>query len=385
MFSREKKTFINEWWWTIDKQLLAALLLLLGIGVAMSFAASPSVATRLGYSSWHFIFRHMFFLIPTLIVLFGASFLTQKLARYAALLMLVGSIGLLMLTPFFGFEANGAKRWILIFGQSIQPSEFVKPAYAIIAAWLFSEKLKRGNVPGGILASVLMLIIVALLIVQPDFGQTVLVFLTWAFLLFISGISWWVIIVLIGLTLLLGLSAYIFLPHVAKRFDGFFQSFLNPEVGASYQVEKALQSLLEGGWFGRGPGEAIVKKYLPDAHADYVFSAAAGEFGIIFCLFLVALIAFIVLKGLGNALAQTSLFARLAISTIAMQFGLQSIINLAVNLNLVPSKGMTLPFVSYGGTSMVAIAFGMGIMLALSRKKPQESLPSGLPAFRNIS
>ncbi len=378
MFSREKKTIIAEWWWTIDRQLLGALLLLMGAGVALSFAASPPVAVRLGFSPWHFIIRHLVFIIPTLVVLIGASFLSPRYARFAALLMFVGSLFLLILTPIIGNEVNGAKRWILIFGQSIQPSEFIKPSFAIIAAWLFAEKVQKGNVPGGIIATILMVIIIIPLMLQPDIGQSILVLATWSALLFFSGVSWLIILSLFGLAIIFGLSAYFFFPHVTKRID----SFLNPEVGASYQVEKALQSLLEGGWFGRGPGEAVAKRYLPDAHADYVFSAAAGEFGIIFCIVLVVLIAFITLKGLNNALGQSNMFAKLAASALAVQFGLQSIINLAVNLNLIPSKGMTLPFVSYGGTSMVAIAFGMGIMLALTRKNPQEEIKTSLPKTR---
>jgi cell division protein FtsW len=170
-----------------------------------------------------------------------------------------------------------------------------------------------------------------------------------------------------------------FFPHFAKRID----TFINPEDGNTYQIDKALSSLLEGGWFGRGPGESIAKKLIPDAHADYVFSAAAGEFGILFCLVLVGIIGFIVIRALVQAQRQGSLFNRLAISTLALQFGLQCAINLSVNLNLIPPKGMTLPFVSYGGTSMIAIAYGMGLMLALSRRKPEERMATGLPAYRS--
>ncbi len=379
MFSREKKTPLAEWWWTIDRQILGALLLLLAAGVALSFAASPAVAERIGKSSWHFIFRHLFFLIPTIIVLIGASFATPRMARFAALIMLVGSLGLLLLTPFIGYEANGAKRWILIFGQSIQPSEFVKPAFAIIAAWLIAQKLQYGNVPGVLLASLLMIIIIIPMLKQPDIGQTFLILATWSALVFLSGVSLWIVLILFGGIVSFSFGAYLFFPHVTLRFNSFIDSFLNPASGASYQVEKAMRSLMEGGWFGRGPGEAIAKRYLPDAHADYVFAAAAGEFGILFCILLVVLIGFIVLKSLNNAMKQKSLFARLAASAIAVQFAMQSIINLAVNLNLMPPKGMTLPFVSYGGTSMVAIAFGMGLMLALTRKNPQESLKTSLP------
>jgi cell division protein FtsW len=223
-----------------------------------------------------------------------------------------------------------------------------------------------------------MFSIVAGLLLQPDIGQTGLVLATWGALLFLSGISWIVIFGLGAGAVGLLFGAYVFFPHFARRID----TFINPEGGNTYQVDKALGSLLEGGWFGRGPGESLAKKVIPDAHADYVFSAAAGEFGILFCLCLVALIAFIVIRGLMGAQRQSSLFARLAASTIAIQFGLQCSVNLAVNLNLIPPKGMTLPFVSYGGTSMIAIAFGMGLMLALTRKRPEERMVSGLPAYR---
>ena len=379
MFSRERKTPIAEWWWTIDKELLAGLILLLMVGMVLSFAASPPVAERLGLGPWHFIIRHGLFTIPALIVLLATSLLSQRAARIAAIAVLAASIVLLWLTLRFGVEVKGAKRWISAFGQTIQPSEFVKPAFAVIGAWLFAESMKHKGMPARSLATLIMLSIVGGLLLQPDIGQTALVLATWAALLFLSGISWFVIfgLIIAGVGMLFG--AYMFFPHFAKRID----TFINPEDGNTYQVDKALNSLLEGGWFGRGPGESVAKKFIPDAHADYVFSAAAGEFGILFCLCLVALIAFIVIRALVSAQRQSSLFARLAASTLAIQFGLQSAINLAVNLNLIPPKGMTLPFVSYGGTSMIAIAFGMGLMLALTRKKPEERLATGLPAYRS--
>jgi cell division protein FtsW len=224
-----------------------------------------------------------------------------------------------------------------------------------------------------------MMLIVAGLLLQPDIGQTALVLATWAAMLFLSGISWFIIFALAGAGVGLLIGAYVFFPHFARRID----AFINPDGGGNtYQIDKALSSLLEGGWFGRGPGESMAKKVIPDAHADYVFSAAAGEFGILFCLCLVALITFIVLRALYNAQHQQSLFARLAVSIIAIQFALQCAINLAVNLNLMPPKGMTLPFVSYGGTSTIAIAFAMGLMLAMTRKRPEERMATGLPAYR---
>jgi len=377
-FSRERKTPLAEWWWTVDRPLLAALFGLLAAGVMMSFAASPAVAVRIGLSEWHFTIRHIIFLIPTVGVLIAGSFLSSKQARRLAFVVLVVMSGLMVLTLFIGTEIKGSQRWISLMGFSLQPSEFVKPAFAIIAAWLISEQMRAPELPGHILTIVILIGIAGVLLLQPDIGQTALVVLTWAGLLFISGISWWVILVLGGISLAGITAAYFMFPHVTRRFD----AFLNPETGDNYQVEKALQSLLEGGWFGLGPGEGMAKRALPDAHADFVFSAAAGEFGILFCLGLVALIAFVVARCMYLAQLQQNLFSRLAISAIAVQFGMQACINLLVNLNLIPPKGMTLPFVSSGGTSMIAIAFGMGILLGLTRRKPEHTIQSGLPAFR---
>jgi cell division protein FtsW len=379
MFSRAQKTPLAEWWWSIDRGLLAALLMLLAVGMVLSFPASPPVAERLGLSPWHFVIRHALFLIPTVMVLVGTSFFTHRQARLAALVTLVFSIILLWATLRFGTEVKGAKRWISFAGQTLQPSEFIKPAYAIIAAWLFSESMILKTVPGRAIATVVLGLMLVPLILQPDIGQTALVFATWAVLLFLSGISWWIILGLGGAAGAMLFGAYVFFPHFARRVD----TFMNPEEGNTYQIDRAIDSLLEGGWFGQGPGESIAKKMIPDAHADYVFSAAAGEFGILFCLVLVGLFAFIVIRAMFGAQRQSSLFARLAASTLAIQLAMQAGINLAVNLNLVPPKGMTLPFVSYGGTSMIAIAFGMGLMLALTRTKPEERLATGLPTYKS--
>ena len=380
MFSRARKTPIAEWWWTVDKPLLAALLLLMTCGMVMSFAASPAVAERLGLSPWHFVIRHALFILPTIGVLIATSFLTHRQARIAAIDGLGVSIVLLWATLRFGVEVKGARRWLSFAGQSLQPSEFVKPFFAVIGAWLFAESMKRRDMPARTIATGLMVLIVAALLLQPDIGQTALVLATWAALLFLSGISWVLIFALafVGVGLLFG--AYMFFPHFARRID----TFINPDGGGNtYQIDKALASLLEGGWFGRGPGESLASKAIPDAHADYVFSAAAGEFGILFCLVLVGLIGFIVVRALIGAQSQNSLFARLAASTLAIQFAMQCGINLAVNLNLIPPKGMTLPFVSYGGTSMIAIAFAMGLVLSLTRARPEERMTTGLPAYRS--
>ncbi len=379
MFSRAEKTPLAEWWWSIDRELLGALIMLLACGMVLSFGASPAVAERIGLDEWYFVLRHAMFVLLAIPVMVVTSLLSHRQVRFAALAALVVMTILLWATLHFGTEVKGARRWISVVGWSIQPTEFVKPAFAVIGAWLFSEYMIHRNVPGRTLATLMMLGIVAALLLQPDLGQTALVMATWAVLLFFSGISWWVIIGLGGAAGGLLLGAYTLFPHFATRIN----SFINPEDGNTYQVDRALESLAEGGWFGRGPGEAVANRLIPDAHADFVFSAAAGEFGILFCMGLVTLIGFIAIRAMIAAQRQTSLFARLAASTLAVQFAMQSGINLAVNLNLMPAKGMTLPFVSYGGTSMIAVAFGMGLMLALTRTKPEERMVTGLPTYRS--
>lgn len=379
LFSRERRTVLADWWWTIDRELLAAFMLLLLLGVVLSFAASPAVAESHNWDTWHFVVRHIIFAPLAAIVMVGVSLFPQRLVRIVALVALVVSIVLLFATLKYGVLLKGSRRWIDLFFFSMQPAELVKPAFAVIAAWLFSEHMKNKELPGRLIATIILLLIIAPLLLQPDVGQTALVFLTWSALLFLSGISWWIIGVLMITAMVGAFGAYSYFPHVASRID----AFLNKGDSPVYQVKKALGSLREGGWFGRGPGEAITKNSLPDAHADYVFSAAAGEFGILFCLMLVGLIVFIIVRSLWSALDQSNLFARLAASTLAIQFGMQSAINLAVNVDLMPPKGMTLPFVSYGGTSMLATAFGMGMMLALMRKRPEERMATGIPIYRS--
>ena len=379
MFSRAEKTPLAEWWWSIDRELLGALVMLLAVGMVLSFGASPAVAERIGLDEWHFVIRHAMFGLVAVPIMLATSLLTHRQARFVALGTLIVMTVLLWATLYFGTEVKGARRWISLGGQTIQPTEFVKPAFAVIGAWLFSEFMIHRNVPGRAIATLIMGLLVGALLLQPDLGQTALVMATWAVLLFFSGISWWVIIGLGGAAGGLLVGGYMFFPHFARRID----SFINPEDGNTYQVDRALQSLMEGGWFGRGPGESVANRLIPDAHADFVFSAAAGEFGIVFCMGLVGLIGFIAIRAMLAAQRQTSLFARLAASTLAAQFAMQSGINLAVNLNLMPAKGMTLPFVSYGGTSMIAVAFGMGLMLALTRTKPEERMVTGLPSYRS--
>jgi len=280
-------------------------------------------------------------------------------------IFLVG-IALMILIMFLGPEVKGAKRWIQLGAFSLQPSEFVKPAFVVLTAWLFNESQKRKDVPGLELAILLYAVFALLLVLQPDFGQTLLVTLVWGALFFMAGINM-VWIVVLGLAGIAGLfAAYFLVPHVASRID----RFLYPASGDTYQTDRSLDSFLHGGWFGRGPGEGTVKDVLPDSHTDFIFAVAAEEYGLIACLILLTLFAFIVLRGLSKASQEPDGFIRHAVAGLIMLFGLQTLINMAVNVGLLPAKGMTLPFISYGGSSLLAMALTMGFALGFTRKRP---------------
>lgn len=366
MFNRNEKSLLTSWWWTVDRWMFASLIALLICGILLAMAASPPVAERLGLSSFHFVKRQFLFAIPALALLFCCSMLDAKSLRRIALGIVVVGLGLMVMTLIVGPEVKGATRWIPIAGFAVQPSELVKPGFVVLSAWLFSESMKRPDIPGRLLATLLYVIFVGLLLLQPDFGQTILATLVWFMMLFMTGLSWAWIPVLGSLAVGGVVGAYYMLPHVTRRID----QFLDPTSGDNYQVGLALDSFIRGGWFGRGPGEGQIKRILPDAHSDFIFSVAAEEFGIIACLMLVFAFAFIVFRGLSRCVSESDPFIRMATLGLVSMFGLQALINMAVNLSLIPAKGMTLPFISYGGSSTLSIAIAMGFVLALTRKRP---------------
>ncbi|EKF20803.1 putative lipid II flippase FtsW [Nitratireductor pacificus] len=370
MVSRTDRSPVANWWWTIDRWFLAAFLMLMGLGVVLSFAASPAVAERIGLPSFHFVTRQIIFMLPAVAIMIGVSFLNARQVRRLALLMLAGALVLMVLTLFAGMEVKGSRRWLHIFGVSVQPSEYLKPAFVVICAWLFHEHARQPEIPGNLFAMLLLGLIIALLVAQPDLGQTMLVLGTWGAMFFIAGMPWLWIAVLGTLGAGGAFLAYTAFPHVASRID----RFLTGE-GDTYQVDMSIEALIRGGWFGRGPGEGTVKRILPDSHSDFVFAVAGEEFGIVLCLILLALFAFVVLRGLMKARREDDDFTRYAVSGLVILFGFQSIINMGVNVRLLPAKGMTLPFVSYGGTSLFAMAISMGFVLALTRRKPEKRRP----------
>ena len=370
MVSRATRTPFGEWWWTVDKLMLGALATLMLGGIVLSLAASPPVAARLRLEPFYFVNKHVMFLLPAIAVMVATSFLNSHQIRRLALFVFAASIALVIFTIFFGAEIKGAKRWLTIVGMTVQPSEFLKPAFVVLIASLFAESSRRPEMPANTLALGLLLFVVTLLVLQPDFGQTMLIMLVWGALFFIAGMR---LIWIAGLSAvsLVGLAgAYYTVPHVAAR----IRRFLDPGSGDSFQITTSVSSFLRGGWFGLGPGEGTVKRILPDSHTDFVFAVAAEEFGVALCLMLLLLFAFVVIRALRHAMQNEDPFARYAAAGLAILFGLQSAINMSVNLHLMPAKGMTLPFISYGGSSMLSLAYAMGMLLALTRERPRAEM-----------
>jgi len=367
MVSRADRSSIANWWWTIDRHILAAVLLLMGMGVFLSFAASPSITNRIGIAdSFHFVKLHIKYVVPAFLVMVTLSFLSLERMRQFASLLLALSIFLAFLVLIIGVEIKGSIRWITLFGITIQPSEFLKPAFVLVSAFLFAGARKWGKPRAFSLATLLYALCAILLVLEPDIGQTLLLSVTWAGMFFLAGMPIALVVAFILLSFVGSMVAYHMLEHVRERVDSFWTG-----EGDNFQVDVGREAIIRGGWLGQGPGEGTVKRLIPDAHTDFVFSVAAEEYGIILCLIMVGVFAFIVLRALVIATREHDAFVRYAICGIAMLFGLQSIINMAVNLHLMPPKGMTLPFISYGGSSLIAIGITMGLLLALTRRRPE--------------
>jgi cell division protein FtsW len=365
--SRADTSTLGRWWWTVDRWTLAALLALIGFGYVMMLAASPAVAERIGASSRNMFFlRQIFYLGLAAAVLVCVSMLSLKQVRLLAWLGLGGAVAMVAATLVVGVEIKGARRWLSLPGfGSLQPSEFLKPCFAVVAAWLIAEGKMNGRWGATLLAIGMFLVIAALLKGQPDIGMLLVVTAVFFAQFFVSGLNLFFVSLVGALGVAGAGMAYVLFPHVQSR----VHRFLDPAAGDNYQVTVALEAFGHGGLLGRGPGEGRVKNVLPDAHADFVFAVAGEEFGLVVCLLLVAVFAYIVVRGLVRLLGETDLFVVLASTGLLTQFGLQSFVNMASSLHLIPTKGMTLPFVSYGGSSVLAIALGMGMLLALTRKR----------------
>jgi cell division protein FtsW len=366
-FARTDRSKLGVWWWTTDHLLLGATAILILLGVMLSFGNSPAAAARMNVPEpFYFAIRQSIFALGGAAMVLGVSMMSPRGVKRTAVAIYLVSIGVMIALPLLGHHAKGATRWLEFGGFSLQPSEFMKPALMIVAAWMFAEGQKGEGVPGVTIAFVLYGIAVVLLLLQPDVGQTVLITVAFGAAFFMAGVPFaWIMGLMAGATMGL-MSLYFVFGHVATR----VHKFISPEAADTQQIDKAQAAIAAGGLFGRGPGEGVLKRQIPDVHTDFAYSGAAEEYGLIFSLFLIAILAFIVIRGLYKSMKLSDPFEQVAAAALFVLVGQQAFINLAVNLKMIPTKGMTLPFISYGGSSMLAMGLTLGMALALTRKRP---------------
>jgi cell division protein FtsW len=364
-FARTDRSIIGRWWWTVDHWTLGALLGLIVIGVILIGSGSPSVSDTIGLDPFHFFGRHLVFAPLAVAIMFAASLLAPRDVRWTAVLLFGGTVALLVVVLLAGEEVKGARRWLSIAGFTIQPSEFMKPALAIVSAWLFAEFQASRNWLYMGLNMAAVGVALALIGSQPDVGMAGVIALVWGVQFFLAGMPLLVTALLGGIGLAGVASAYFLFPHVQSRVE----KFLNPEAGDTYQADMSTAAFREGGWFGVGPGNGDLKHVLPDAHADFILAVAGEEFGAVLCLFLVLLFVLVLFRGFARVRTTRSSFVAIAAAGLLVSFALQALINMASTLGLIPAKGMTLPFISYGGSSMLAVAVTMGFLLALTRRR----------------
>ena len=371
-FNRTDQSKLGIWWWTVDRWLVGATLLLIATGVVLSFTSSPAEAARLHLpDAFHFAIRQSLFGMGAAAVVVAVSMLTPKGVRRLALAIYVLTILMMAALPFVGSSAKGAARWFELFGFSIQPSEFMKPALITLCGWMFAEGQKGEGVPGVSIAFVLYGLAVGLLLIQPDVGQTVLITIAFGAAFFMAGVPIRWILVLGGLAAGGLVGAYFTFQHVAKR----IHLFLKHDGTDSHQVDKALEAISAGGLFGRGPGEGVMKRHVPDGFTDFIYSVAAEEYGLMFSLALITVLGVVVVRGLYRSMRLTDSYEQVASAALFVLVGQQAFINIAVNLKMIPTKGMTLPFISYGGSSVLAMGLTLGLALALTRRRPGAYVP----------
>jgi cell division protein FtsW len=379
--SRADQSRATEWWFTVDHVLVGAILAIVGAGLVLSLAASPAVAIKKGLPTYYFVERHLVFSAAGVLVMLAVSLFSPRGVRRLALLLLLLALGGMVAVHFVGAEINGARRWLTFGGHSIQPSEFAKPAFVVVAAWLFAESEKREEMPALPLAILLAALLAGLLLAEPDVGQTLLLCVVWGALYYLSGQPLLGAGVVGACGVLGVVFAYTSFDHVRARVD----RFLAPTPGDYSQLDRAIKSFSEGGFLGRGPGEGTIKTVLPDAHTDFIFAVVAEEYGVAACLLLVGLFAFVVMRALVKAAQEPDAATRLSIQGLALMFGLQALINMGVNVGLLPAKGITLPFISAGGSSTLSLSITLGMLLALTRRRPHPARVKRPPLMPHMS
>ncbi|MGI4956770.1 MAG: FtsW/RodA/SpoVE family cell cycle protein [Janthinobacterium lividum] len=365
--ARSDNSIIGRWWWTVDRWTLGCVGLLIGFGYVLMLAASPSVAARIGASRDMFILKQVVFLAIAGLIVVASSMLSTKGVRRLALVGCLVALALTALTLVHGIEIKGARRWIALPMMSVQPSEFLKPCFAVVTAWLLAEGKRSRGFPGMLLAFGVFIAILMLLKSQPDIGMLSVITCVFMAQLFIGGLNLFLVGCGVGSMIAAFAAAFVMFTHVRSR----VMRFLHPGQGDHYQIDTAMQAFGNGGLLGRGPGEGRVKDLLPDAHADFVFAVAGEEFGLLVCLFIIGIFCFIVVRTLLKLLAEDDPFIVLASTGLVTGFGLQAFVNMASSLHLIPTKGMTLPFISYGGSSAMSVALTIGMLLALTRRRPR--------------
>ena len=367
----EGEAVLSRWWRTLDKSVLTAILILFSIGLLLGLASSPPLAEKNGLAPFHYVYRQAIFGSLALFVMIVFSMLPSKVIRRLGVIGFLLCFVALGLLPFFGTDfGKGAVRWYGLGFASVQPSEFLKPGFIVTVAWLISANGQINGPPGRLWSFIITMLVVALLIIQPDFGQACLILFGWGIVYFVAGASFVLLAALALMVLAAGSMAYSYSEHFAKRIDG----FLSPDIDPRTQLGYATNAIQEGGFFGVGVGEGQVKWSLPDAHTDFIISVAAEEYGLFLVVLIILLFTWIVLASLIRLLKERDAFNRLAGSGLVAMFGIQAIINVGVAVRLLPAKGMTLPFVSYGGSSIIAMGITVGMLLALTRVRPQKDI-----------
>ena len=367
----EGEAVLSRWWRTLDKSVLTAILILFSIGLLLGLASSPPLAEKNGLAPFHYVYRQAIFGSLALFVMVVFSMLPSKVIRRLGVIGFLLCFVALGLLPFFGTDfGKGAVRWYGLGFASVQPSEFLKPGFIVTVAWLISANGQINGPPGRLWSFIITMLVVALLIIQPDFGQACLILFGWGIIYFVAGASFILLAALALMVLAAGSMAYSYSEHFAKRIDGFLSTDIDPRTQLGY----ATNAIQEGGFFGVGVGEGQVKWSLPDAHTDFIISVAAEEYGLFLVVLIILLFTWIVLASLIRLLKERDAFNRLAGSGLVAMFGIQAIINVGVAVRLLPAKGMTLPFVSYGGSSIIAMGITMGMLLALTRVRPQKDI-----------
>jgi cell division protein FtsW len=369
VFDRRNLNPIKKWWVDIDKVNFLLVIFLIIFGLIMTFSSSPAISRKISTDNLFFIKKQIFFVFIAIATIIFISFFDKQQIKIASLFGFLACVALLVLVLMFGSEAKGAKRWITMLGFTLQPSEFTKIFFLVFNAFLL-QKLREYKcfIKYGV-SAFFYLLIVGLLILQPDFGMTLIVTALWTIQLFIFGLPMILIVFMGFMGVVGGVVAYLSLPHVADRVNKFLD--LNEK---NYQVERSVDAYINGGFFGTGPGNGLVKKYIPDAHTDFIFAVVAEEFGLIMCLFLMIVFMIIISRVIKRLIAEEDLFARLAVVGLISQIALQTIINIGVSIGMMPTKGMTLPFISYGGSSIIAISIGFGMILSLTKKKYNDKI-----------